>query len=116
TDDELEQLIENYVIAARLAHEVGFQFVDVKACHGYLLHEFLSARTRPGPFGGDLEGRMRLLTTIIERIRQECPGLLIGVRLSIFDTVPYQTSREVGRPMEHAHLLPYLFGFGVNPH
>ncbi len=115
TDDELEPLIENYVTAARLAREVGFHFVDVKACHGYLLHEFLSARTRPGRFGGDLAGRMRLLTTIIERIRQECPGLLIGVRLSIFDTLPYQTSREVGQPMEHAHLLPYGFGFGVDP-
>ena len=56
TDAELEQLIDDYVAAARLAHEVGFQFVDVKACHGYLLHEFLSARTRPGRFGGDLAG------------------------------------------------------------
>ena len=48
---------------------MGFDFVDVKACHGYLLHEFLSAHTRPGNFGGDFAGRTRLLTTIIERIR-----------------------------------------------
>ena len=46
TDDELERLIDNYLVAARLAQEVGFQFVDIKACHGYLLHELLSARTR----------------------------------------------------------------------
>lgn len=113
TDDDLERLIDNYVRAARLADDVGFQFVDVKACHGYLLHEFLSARTRPGRFGGDLDGRTRVLTSIIARIRNECPGLLIGVRLSVFDTLPYKTSRETGEPMEYLHLLPYQFGFGV---
>src|SRR3954447_2879003 len=54
TDAELDQLIDDYVAAARLAHEVGFHFVDIKACHGYLLHEFLSARSRPGRYGGNL--------------------------------------------------------------
>jgi 2,4-dienoyl-CoA reductase-like NADH-dependent reductase (Old Yellow Enzyme family) len=56
-----------------------------------------------------------MLTTIIERIRDELPALMVVVRLSIFDTLPYQTSREIGRPMDHADLLPYGFGFGVNP-
>src|SRR5262245_60357487 len=55
TDPEIDKLIDDYVAAAHLAHEVGFQFVDIKACHGYLLHEFLSARSRPGRFGGDLD-------------------------------------------------------------
>lgn len=116
TDSDLERLIDNYVVAARLAADVGFAFVDVKACHGYLLHEFLSARTRPGPFGGDLEGRSRLLTTIIERIRQEVPSLRVVVRLSVFDTLPYRTSREIGAPMPYEDLLPYRFGFGVDEH
>lgn len=114
TDDELEQLTDDYVSAARLAAEVGYQFVDVKACHGYLLHEFLSATVRPGRYGGDFEGRTRLLATIIERIRSELPDLIIGVRLSVFDTVPYQTSRAVGRPMAYRELLPYAHGFGVS--
>lgn len=112
TDSDLERLIDNYVAAARLAQDVGYQFVDVKACHGYLLHEFLSARVRPGKFGGDLAGRTRVLRTVIERIRAECPGLMIGVRLSAFDFVPYQTSREVGQPMDFSGTLPYQFGFG----
>ena len=43
TDAELEQLIDDYVVSAGVAREVGFQFVDIKACHGYLLHEFLGA-------------------------------------------------------------------------
>ncbi|MDX1945272.1 MAG: NADH:flavin oxidoreductase [Pirellulaceae bacterium] len=113
TDGDLERLIESYVAAAGLAREVGYQFVDVKACHGYLLHEFLSARTRRGPFGGDFDGRTRLLFTIIGRIREAWPDLHVLVRLSVFDTLPYQTSREIGRPMDYQQLLPYQFGFGV---
>ncbi|HZN32908.1 MAG TPA: NADH:flavin oxidoreductase, partial [Pirellulaceae bacterium] len=112
TDDDLERLIDTFVAAAGLAREVGFQFVDIKACHGYLLHEFLSARTRPGRFGGDLAGRARLLLTIVSRVREACPNLHVMVRLSIFDTLPFETSREIGQPMQHA--LPYRFGFGVS--
>jgi NADPH2 dehydrogenase len=112
TDDDLERLIDAYVAAAGLARDVGFQFVDVKACHGYLLHEFLSARTRPGRFGGDFDGRTRLLFAIINRIHDKFPDLPVLVRLSVFDTLPYQTSREVGQPM--ACDLPYRFGFGAS--
>lgn len=114
TDDEIERLIDSYVVAAGIARDVGFHFVDVKACHGYLLHEFLSARTRPGRFGGDFGGRTRLLRTVIERIRSAYPDLAIGVRLSVFDTVPYQTSRAIGQPWPYTELLPYRFGFGVD--
>jgi len=115
TDDELEELIEDYVDAARVAQEVSFQFVDIKACHGYLLHEFLSARRRPGKYGGDFAGRTRLLLEIIRRVRAELPQLMIGVRLSVFDTVPFRTSRELGQPMDFDDQLPYDCGFGVNP-
>lgn len=113
SDDEVERLIDAYLDAAALTRELGFDFVDIKSCHGYLLHEFLSARIRPGKFGGDFTGRTRLLTTIIERIKSEQPELAIGVRLSVFDTVPYQTSREIGRPWPYQDVLPYQFGFGV---
>src|SRR5262245_14152682 len=113
TDDDLERLIDSYVVAAGIARDVGFQFVDIKACHGYLLHEFLSARTRPGRFGGDLEGRTRLLFTIIRRVRETYPDLHVLVRVSIFDTLPFKTSRDTGQPMAYQHLLPYRLGFGV---
>jgi NADPH2 dehydrogenase len=112
TDGDLEKLIDRYVDAAKLAERVGFHFVDVKACHGYLLHEFLSARVRPGKFGGDLEGRTRVLRTIIERIRNESPKLMIGVRLSIFDMLPFQQSGDVGTPMQWPDNKEYLYGFG----
>jgi NADPH2 dehydrogenase len=114
TDSDLERLIDAYVAAAGLARDVGYQFVDVKACHGYLLHEFLSARTRPGKFGGDLVGRSRVLMTVIERIRQQYPDLIVVVRLSVFDTLPYKTSREIGEPLDYKNLLPYEMGFGVD--
>ncbi|MCR9118300.1 MAG: NADH:flavin oxidoreductase [bacterium] len=114
TDDQLHELIESYVAAARLAADVGYQFVDVKACHGYLLHEFLSARSRPGLFGGDLAGRTRLLRTIIERIQNELPQLEVVVRLSIFDIPPYVTSSEIGQPMRFDNLLPYQYAFGAS--
>ncbi|HMO83859.1 MAG TPA: NADH:flavin oxidoreductase [Lacipirellulaceae bacterium] len=115
SDDEIERLIDDYVAAAHLAAETGYDFVDVKACHGYLMHEMLSARSRPGRFGGDLEGRSRALLTIIDRIRQEAPQLMVGVRLSVFDIVPYKTSRATGEPMDYSGLLPYMYGFGSNP-
>ncbi|HET6883929.1 MAG TPA: NADH:flavin oxidoreductase [Pirellulales bacterium] len=114
TDDQLERLIDRYVDAAGVARDAGFHFVDVKACHGYLLHEFLSARVRPGRFGGDFAGRTRLLRTIVERVRDRYDDLIVGVRLSVFDTVPYITSRETGRPMDYRSLLPYHYGFGVD--
>ena len=114
TDSELEQLIEDYVQAAGLAREAGYRFVDIKACHGYLLHEFLSAHTRPGKFGGDFAGRTRLLSTIIARVRAAYPDLMVLVRLSLFDTLPYATSREIGQPMAFAAQEPYRYGFGVN--
>lgn len=115
TDDDLERLIDRYLDAARMARDIGYQFVDIKACHGYLMHEFLSARVRPGKFGGDFAGRTRLLTTIIGRVRTELPELIVGVRISIFDTVPYKTSRDVGQPLPYDNLLPYEHGFGVDP-
>ena len=115
TDDELQQLVESYLEAAMVAERAGFRFVDIKSCHGYLMHEFLSAHRRPGPYGGDYEGRTKLLKTVIGRIRQECPSLILGVRLSIFDTPPFMSSRETGQPMDFHDLLPYEFGFGVDP-
>jgi 2,4-dienoyl-CoA reductase-like NADH-dependent reductase (Old Yellow Enzyme family) len=62
-----------------------------------------------------LAGRSRLLTTIIARVRDAFPGLMIVVRLSAFDVVPFQTSRELGRPMDYEQVLPYQDGFGVDP-
>lgn len=114
SDDDVERLIDAYAAAARDAAAAGFDMVDIKACHGYLIHEFLSARRRPGSWGGDFSGRTRLLRTLIERVQSECPGLLIGVRLSLFDTVPFHMIDGRGEPLPYADSLPYDCGFGVD--
>jgi 2,4-dienoyl-CoA reductase-like NADH-dependent reductase (Old Yellow Enzyme family) len=90
TDEDLDRLVDDFVAAARRAYSGGFQFVDVKACHGYLGHELLGARSRTGKYGGSLENRTRFMRQVIEGIHAEVPGLRIVVRLSAFDTVPYR--------------------------
>ncbi len=96
TDDQVRAIISQYIVSARMAQDVGFGFVDVKHCHGYLGHEFLSAYDRPGPYGGSLENRTRFMREIIQGIREACPGLLIGVRLSLFDRPPYHPDPTQG--------------------
>jgi 2,4-dienoyl-CoA reductase-like NADH-dependent reductase (Old Yellow Enzyme family) len=85
SDDELDEFVADFAAAARRAQQAGFAFVDVKHCHGYLLHELLSAAQRPGRYGGDFEGRTRFLRTVVAAIRAAAPGLALGVRLSVFD-------------------------------
>ncbi len=110
TDIEIDSIIEDYVRAAVLAQKAGFHFVDVKHCHGYLGHEFLSAYDREGKYGGSFENRTRFLRDIVAGIRAAAPGLEIGVRMSIFDWVPFQKGpEETGIP---AHEAPYHHAFG----
>jgi 2,4-dienoyl-CoA reductase-like NADH-dependent reductase (Old Yellow Enzyme family) len=112
-DDDLDRLADEFVNAARLARGAGFQFVDVKACHGYLGHELLGARQREGRYGGSLENRTRFMRTIIERIQAEVPGLAMVVRLSAFDTVPYRKRADgIGEPEDGAdtRVRPYESG------
>ena len=110
TDAELDDLGERFVAAAVVARDAGFDFVDVKHCHGYLLHELLSAHDRPGPYGGSFEGRTTFLRRVVEGIRREAPGLAVGVRLSVFDVVPHVAGPDgVGRPQDDG---PYGYAFG----
>ncbi|MEL6106053.1 MAG: NADH:flavin oxidoreductase [Planctomycetota bacterium] len=103
SDDDLKSLIDDFVRAAVFAQSAGFQFVDVKHCHGYLGHELLSGVDREGEFGGSFENRTRFLREIVTGIRSEAPRLEMGVRLSIFDFVPYQKSETgVGCPAPDA--------------
>jgi NADPH2 dehydrogenase len=112
TDGEIRKLIEDFHRAARIAYEIGFDFVDIKHCHGYLGHEFLSAHTRDGDYGGAFENRTRFLREVVEGIRAESPKLEIGVRLSAFDSIPFG---KFGSPEAFDKLLPYRWGFGADP-
>ena len=123
TDGEIESIIENFHRAAFIAWESGFDLVDIKHCHGYLGHEFLSAHTREGRYGGSFENRTRFLREVVQGIHSLAPGLHIGVRMSAIDTVPFHRDPSqsangepgVGIPETRPDLLPYRWGFGVNP-
>jgi len=107
-DAELDALVDDFVAAARLARDAGFRFVDLKACHGYLGHELLGARTRAGVYGGSIDGRTRFMRRVVEAVRSEVTGLEIAVRLSVFDTVPYRkrAGDHVGEPDRDSHPDP----------
>jgi len=115
SDDDIDGLVADFVKAAKLAQKAGFHFVDIKHCHGYLGHEFLSAINRSGKYGGSFENRTLFLRSIVEGIRKEAPGLEMGVRLSAIDLVPFvQADDKVGEPADLAG-KPYHFGFGGEP-
>src|SRR5262245_2687820 len=115
TDSDVEQLIDCYIRAARIAADVGADFVDIKHCHGYLLHEFLSAYTRPGKYGGSFENRTRILCEIVSGIRASGNRIDLAVRLSAFDFVPFRpdpTRSQAGKlgpgiPEDFSQCLPY---------
>ncbi|MFO7795382.1 MAG: flavin oxidoreductase/NADH oxidase, partial [Promethearchaeia archaeon] len=94
SDEELNQVEDIWVSKALLAREAGFDGVDIKACHGYLISELLGARTRKDSIygGNDLMNRSRLLLNIIKKLRKKIPKddpFLISSRLGVYDGVPY---------------------------
>lgn len=90
SDDYLKSLEEIYEKAAGLAYKVGFDGVDIKACHRYLFSELLSAHTREGLYGGDYEGRTRLLLNIVERVNDSFGDkMIIASRFNAYDGHPY---------------------------
>ena len=90
TDDELDRVRDAMVGGARLAAEAGFDAVDIKACHGYLLHELLGARTRPqSRYGGPFENRTRLLIETVQAVRAEVQGIDVAVRMNATDGLPF---------------------------
>jgi len=118
-DDYLDALPERYAEAAALAFDAGFDAVDIKACHGYLMSDLLAGHTRRGKYGGSFENRTRLLLAIIDGIRRRLgpdpsassalrdlaaggpaaeAGRMIVTRLGVFDAVPFPygwgTSRD----------------------
>ncbi|MCI0684911.1 MAG: NADH:flavin oxidoreductase [Gemmataceae bacterium] len=114
-DDYLKHLVDHYVAAARLAHRIGYQFIDIKQCHRYLLSELLAARSRPGPYGGSLENRTRLARDIIVAIRSAVPGLTIATRINVYDCIPYrkQAGTNAGEPCPWT--APLECAWGTNP-
>ena len=109
TDEDIQDLIRCYVRAAKVAEQAGFQFVDIKHCHGYFGHELLTGHDREGAYGGSFENRTRFLREIVDGV-QQATSLQVGVRISIFDFSPYRPGDErIGSPEGDAD---YRFAFG----
>ncbi|MDR3120780.1 MAG: NADH:flavin oxidoreductase [Clostridiales bacterium] len=90
SDAYLESLPERYANSAVLAREAGFDGVDLKCCHRYLLSELLASHTREGRYGGSFENRTRLLVEILRAVRDAAgPDFLIACRFNVFDAHPY---------------------------
>lgn len=122
SDTYLERLVPQYVKAALLAQEAGFDGVDIKACHRYLLSELLASHTRKGKFGGSFENRSRLLLEIVRAVRQAVDkDFIIACRFNVFDVHPYpygfgcdQEDLWKFDPAEPMELVRMLCKEGVN--
>jgi len=89
-DEELDRLQDGFVRTAELAAAAGFDAVDVKACHGYLVSELLASHTRlRSRYGGAFENRSRFLLETARKIKNRVAGLIVTSRLSATDLVPY---------------------------
>lgn len=87
SDKDFREIQDHYITAAKLATEAGFDAIDIKACHGYLMIESLSARGRINSiYGGpDPVKRFRFMLETLDRIRDEVPGTMLTTRLNISD-------------------------------
>ena len=112
--DEVEAVVDSFAAAARRAREAGFQFVEIHAAHGYLLHEFLSPVTndRTDRYGGCFEARTRLLREVTAAVREVWPAdSPVGVRISATD---WLDDRESWTVADSARLAPTLAEAGAD--
>ena len=86
SDEELERLPALFGRAAELCMRAGFDGVDVKACHLYLISELLGAKERPAPYGGGYENRTRIYLEMVDACRQALAGRgILAARLNLYD-------------------------------
>lgn len=114
SDDELERLEDDYVVAGVCALEAGFRAVDLKVTHGYLLSELMGAKQREGRYGGTLENRTRFVRNVLGKFRAKFGRkLMLAIRLGCYDGIPYLAGEHdrTGVPLDSPR--PYRHGFGV---
>ncbi|HEX2950285.1 MAG TPA: flavin oxidoreductase/NADH oxidase [Armatimonadota bacterium] len=90
TDEYLDELQEAYVRAAFLAQQAGFDAVDIKACHRYLVSELLASHTRENSrYGGSFENRTRFIREVVQKIRAAIPDLEVTSRMNVYDALDF---------------------------
>jgi NADPH2 dehydrogenase len=113
SDGELKRLEDRFVAAAELARDIGFDFVDIKQCHTYLLNELLGSRARDGIYGGDYANRTRFVRNVFAKVRDRLGDtIMLATRINVFDSLPYRPSAGPGEPV--AVDLPYRHAWGTD--
>ena len=97
TDERLDRLQDEFTAAARLAERAGFDGVDVKCCHRYLLSELLGAVTRPGRYGGSYENRTRMVRETFGKVRSAVSRAFVTTRMNVYDAFPHPQAWGVAR-------------------
>jgi 2,4-dienoyl-CoA reductase-like NADH-dependent reductase (Old Yellow Enzyme family) len=88
SEAEIGEIVRAFGEATRRSLEAEFQVVEIHAAHGYLLHEFLSplSNQRTDKYGGDFDGRTRIVREVVEEVRRHWPERLpLFVRFSATD-------------------------------
>ena len=115
TNDEIRQTTADYARAARNAMDAGFEGVQIQANYLYLLAQFLNKVTnrRTDEYGGDIEGRARLLFEVVEAILDEVDPSKVGVKIGpMHETGPFAANDETLPMAEYA--IRELGGYGLS--
>ncbi len=108
TSEEVEEVIDDFVRAAERAKDAGFDGVQIQACHGYLISQFLSpySNRRNDEYGGSAENRARILLEIIRRVKKECGGdWPVLVKLQMDDFVADENRLKPPESVEIARMV-----------
>ncbi len=112
TTTEVEQVVEDFIVAAQRAERAGFDGVELHAAHGYLIAQFFDAENnqRDDRYGGSFENRTRILFEIIDGIRARTnPNFQLGVRLSPERFgVKLMEARELAQQLFSSGKLDYI--------
>ncbi|RAK95597.1 NADH:flavin oxidoreductase/NADH oxidase family protein [Aspergillus ibericus CBS 121593] len=105
TQEDINHVIQQFVYTAQLAHQAGFQGIQLHAAHGYLLAQFLSAKTnrRTDRYGNSSAGRVKMIVDIIQAIRAAVPATFcVGIKLN---SVDHQSESELKSCIEQLRLI-----------
>ena len=122
TDEYLDSLQQNFIDMALLARDAGFNAVDIKSCHRYLISELHASFTRENStYGGSLENRTRFLRETAEQIRDRVPDIEVTCRLNAFDGIEYpygfgvsENDKEIPDLTEPLALISHLRDIGFS--
>lgn len=111
SDKELEELEDVWANKVGLVKEIGFDGVDVKSCHGYLINELFCSRTRiDSKYGGNsLENRTRFFLNIIKKSKnliRESSNFFITTRIGVYDGIPFPNGFGIERKENESFPAP----------